>query len=102
MACWMRALAGLARCERPVNAPASASSVQPGRLEHGPDEKFGLAGLTAGAVCGVSAIFSGPPRPMRLALGRDVLRREIRLRRIAVNGHSHRRNEVVFVLSHLW
>src|SRR5690349_7567706 len=75
----MRALPGLDRCERPTSALASTSTVQPGRLAQGPDEKFGLAGFTAGAVWGVSAISSDPPRSMRLALGRDVLRLQIRL-----------------------
>src|SRR5690606_40742505 len=76
---WMRALPGLERCERPTSALASASTVQPGRLAQGPDEKLGLAGFTAGAVRGIAAIFSDPPRSMRLALGRDVLRPQIRL-----------------------
>src|SRR5690606_24313414 len=58
-----------------------------GRLAHGPDEKLGLAGLTAGAVWGISAISSGPPRPMRLALGRDVLGPPIRLGGQGVNTH---------------
>src|ERR1700760_3105900 len=62
MAFSMRALAGLARCERPTSAFASASSVQPGRFAQGPDEKFGLAGFTAGAVRGISAMATLPGR----------------------------------------
>jgi hypothetical protein len=46
-------------------------------LAHGPDEKLGFAGLTVGAAKGVSAIFSDPPRSMRLSLGRGVLRPQI-------------------------
>src|SRR5579871_5681099 len=42
------ALPGLERCDRPSNAPFSASGVQPGRLAQGPDEKKGRAGRTAG------------------------------------------------------
>src|SRR5690606_6995202 len=80
------ALPVLDRCERPTSALASASTVQPGRLAHGPDEKLGLAGFTAGAVTGISAIINGPPRPMRLPLGGDVLRPQIRLPAIGVNG----------------
>src|SRR5215217_8427997 len=74
----MRALPGLLRCERPTSALASASTVQPGRLAQGPDEKLGFAGFTAGAIRGIAAILSDPPRSMRLSLGRGVLRREIR------------------------
>src|ERR1700761_9831526 len=62
MAFSIRALAGLARCERPTNADLSASVVQPGRFAHGPDEKFGLAGFTAGAVRGISAMATLPGR----------------------------------------
>src|SRR6218665_2459780 len=78
MARWMRALPGLERCERPTSALLSASTAQPGRLAQGPDEKLGFAGFTAGAIRGIAAISSDPPRSMRLALGRDVLRRGIR------------------------
>src|SRR4029078_4276921 len=42
------ALPGFERCERPSNAPLSASAVQPGRLAQGPDEKKGRAGRTDG------------------------------------------------------
>src|SRR3954469_20552047 len=62
MAFSIRALAGLARCERPTSADFSASVVQPGRFAHGPDEKFGLAGFTAGAVRGISAMATLPGR----------------------------------------
>src|SRR6185312_10664162 len=62
MAFSIRALAGLARCERPTSAVLSTSTVQPGRLAHGPDEKFGLAGFTAGAVRGISAMATLPGR----------------------------------------
>src|SRR6218665_1902010 len=86
MARWMRALPGLERRERRASSLASASTVQPGRLAQGPDEKLGLAGFTAGAVRGIAAILSDPPRSMRLSLGRGVLRREIRPAPGAVNG----------------
>src|SRR3569833_4023425 len=62
MAFSIRALAGLARCERPTSADLNASVVQPGRFAHGPDEKFGLAGFTAGAVRGISAMATLPGR----------------------------------------
>src|SRR3982751_2165211 len=62
MALSIRALAGLARCERPTSADLSASVVQPGRFAHGPEEKFGLAGFTAGAVRGISAMATLPGR----------------------------------------
>src|SRR5690606_6029343 len=52
----MRALAGLARCERPTRAPASASTVQPGRFAQGPEEKLGLAGRTSGRAAWAAAI----------------------------------------------
>jgi hypothetical protein len=44
----MRALAGLARCDRPTNAPFKASSDQPGRFAQGPDENCARAGRTDG------------------------------------------------------
>src|SRR5690606_34981010 len=55
---WIRALAGLARCERPTSAPDSASTVQPGRFAQGPEEKLGLAGRTAGLAAVAAAIVS--------------------------------------------
>jgi hypothetical protein len=48
MTSWMRALAGLARWERPTRALSRASSDQPGRFEQGPDEKYGRLGLKDG------------------------------------------------------
>src|SRR6185312_12700854 len=66
MARSIRALAGLARCERPTRAFDSTSTVQPGRLAHGPDEKFGLAGFTAGAVWGISAMATLPGRKLHV------------------------------------
>src|SRR5882724_6896541 len=62
MAVSTRALAGLARCDPPPNAALSASVVQPGRFAHGPEEKFGFAGFTAGAVRGISAMATLPGR----------------------------------------
>src|SRR6476646_5445017 len=62
MAFSIRALAGLARCERPTKADFNASVVQPGRFAHGPEEKFGFAGFTAGAVRGMSAMATLPGR----------------------------------------
>ena len=44
----MRASGSLARCERPTSAPSNAASDQPGRLEQGPEEKFGLSGRISG------------------------------------------------------
>src|SRR3569833_2827488 len=61
MAFSIRALAGLARCDRPTSADLSTSVVQPGRYAHGPDEKLGYAGFTAGAV-GISAKATLPGR----------------------------------------
>ena len=43
-----RALGAAARWLRPSNAPDSASSVKPGRLAQGPEEKLGLAGRMSG------------------------------------------------------
>src|SRR5579871_4207287 len=42
------ALPALERCERPRQAPRSASSDHPGRLAQGPDEKQRLAGRACG------------------------------------------------------
>lgn len=50
MTSWMRALAGLARWERPTKASSRELSDQPGRLEHGPDEKKGLLGFSDGFI----------------------------------------------------
>src|SRR5262244_1757749 len=44
------ALPAAARCERPRQASASASSDQPGRLAQGPDEKKGRRGRSDGFV----------------------------------------------------
>ena len=45
-----RAFGSLARWLRPSIAPDSASSVKPGRLAQGPEEKSGLAGRSSGLV----------------------------------------------------
>ena len=50
MARLSRALPSAARCERPSEAPRSASSDQPGGLAQGPEEKRGLVGRVAGMV----------------------------------------------------
>src|SRR5690606_22314449 len=48
MASFRRAVPSFALWERPRNALLRTSGDQPGRLAQGPDEKCGLAGLTAG------------------------------------------------------
>jgi hypothetical protein len=35
-------------CDRPVSASFNASTLHPGRLAHGPDEKHGFFGLMVG------------------------------------------------------
>src|SRR5688500_6551711 len=45
-----RDLPSFDRCERPSTSSLSLSGVQPGRLAHGPEEKYGRAGRTAGGV----------------------------------------------------
>src|SRR5580693_8726247 len=58
MASFSRALPGLERWERPTSAFLRASGVQPGCLAHGPDEKKGRAGRTAGLVTSDMAVHS--------------------------------------------
>ena len=62
-----RALPSLPRCERPSNASASTFGDQPGRLVHGPEEKFGLAGRKSGfggVVIALSPILTDGSRPV--------------------------------------
>src|SRR5689334_16888576 len=44
-----RALPNAERCERPTNAPDSASTDQPGRFAQGPEAKYGRDGLMLGS-----------------------------------------------------
>src|SRR6266851_4651671 len=55
-----RASPGRERCDRPSNAPASASGDQPGRLAQGPDEKQGLAGRRVGFIAASFPFGCGP------------------------------------------
>ena len=57
-----RAFGSLARWLRPSSAPDSASSVKPGRLAQGPEEKLGLAGRMSGF---------GGDRHVRLSLSEE-------------------------------
>src|SRR4029077_16236863 len=51
-----RALPALARCERPRQAVCRFCKDQPGRLAHGPEEKWVLAGRLAGFVAEVISL----------------------------------------------
>ena len=48
-------MAGLERCERPVQALLSEAGDHPGRLVVGPEEKYGVTGRLAGFGCVVIA-----------------------------------------------
>src|SRR5690606_9867282 len=67
----------LARCERPSEASARASSYHPGRLAQGPEEKLGLAGRRSGFEVFVIAVLSS--QIARLSLGRGGPLRALRL-----------------------
>ncbi len=58
-----RAFGALARWLRARYAPLSASSVKPGRLAQGPEEKLGLRGRTSGAAIAMTALPSRREAP---------------------------------------
>src|SRR5262245_33234150 len=70
----------LARCERPSADVSSAAADHPGRFAHGPEEKLGFAGRTAGFERAVIVVLSF--QIARSSLGRSgprtALRRERR------------------------
>ena len=71
MARLSRALPIYERCERPRTAPLRACGVQPGRLAHGPDEKCGTFGRTAGFAMVIDLSFQiGAPRWGGVSRGR--------------------------------
>ena len=63
MAFSMRALAGLARCERPSHASSRTWGDQPGRLAVGPEEKRGSTGRVTGCSSRVIAATLPDRRP---------------------------------------
>ena len=65
MASFSRALPAGERCERPSKAERSTSGVQPGRLAHGPLEKFGIPRALRGFLDGVMTAGSRCRRPTR-------------------------------------
>src|SRR5579885_3009213 len=70
MTAWSRALPCFERCERPRQASASASGVQPGRLAQGPEEKQGFRGRVEGFMERVRQLAVGRRGPSLAAGGR--------------------------------
>src|SRR3954470_1103517 len=59
------ALPAFERCERPMHASDSSANVYPGRFAHGPLEKWGKCGLTAGlAITVISYSFQNSRNPL--------------------------------------